>query len=281
MIIYKILNNNAVVTKNDDGKEVIVLGKGIAFKSSVYDEIDEDLIDKIFVLDSRLERSRLEALISEIPHEYMDFAETLIQYAKKRLNRNLESNLIIALTDHLYNSLKNFYNGIIIPNMLVAEIRTFYPEEYETALDMVAKINTRFGSKLDENEAGFIAFHIINAEGKGNNMNVTIEIVKSMQDIVNLVDRTFKVSFDKTSLDYSRFTVHLKFFLTRVYSKNTSPIKDLSDDGLYQMLIQKYSEINVFLNEIDEYTMNLKNYRLTDSDRMYLVIHLARLIYKD
>lgn len=280
MIIYKILNNNAVVTKNDDGKEVIVLGKGIAFKSSVYDEIDEDLIDKTFVLENRVERSRLEALISEIPHEYMDFAETLIQFAIRRLNRKLDNNLIIALTDHLYNSLKNFYNGIIIPNMLVAEIRTFYPDEYEVALDMVAKINTKFGSKLDENEAGFLAFHIINAEGK-DNMNVTIEIVKSMQDIVNLVNTTFNVSFDKSSLDYSRFTVHLKFFLTRVFSKNLSPIKDLSDDGLYQMLIQKYSEINVFLNKIDEYTMNLKNYHLTDSDRMYLVIHLARLIYKD
>lgn len=280
MIIYKILNNNAVVTKNDDGKEVIVLGKGIAFRASVYDEIDEDLIDKTFVLENRVERSRLEALISEIPHEYMDFSESLIQYATKRLNRKLDSNLIIALTDHLYNSLKNFYNGIIIPNMLVAEIRTFYPDEYEVALDMVAKINTKFGSKLDENEAGFLAFHIINAEGK-NKMNVTIEIVKSMQDIVNLVNSTFNVSFDQSSLDYSRFTVHLKFFLTRVFAKNTSPIKDLSDDGLYQMLIQKYSEINIFLNKIDEYTMNLKNYHLTDSDRMYLVIHLARLIYKD
>lgn len=280
MIIYKILNNNAVVTKNDDGKEVIVLGKGIAFKSVVYDEIDEELIDKTFVLESRVERSRLEALISEIPQEYMEFSESLIQFATKRLNRKLDNNLIIALTDHLYNSLKNFYNGIIIPNMLVAEIRTFYPDEYEIALDMVAKINTRFGSKLDENEAGFLAFHIINAEGK-DNMNVTIEIVKSMQDIVNLVNSTFNVNFDKSSLDYSRFTVHLKFFLTRVFSKNLSPIKDLSDDGLYQMLIHKYSEINVFLNKIDEYTMNLKNYHLTDSDRMYLVIHLARLIYKD
>ncbi len=280
MIIYKILNNNAVVTKNDDGKEVIVLGKGIAFKSSVYDEIDEDLIDKTFVLENRVERSRLEALISEIPQEYMEFSESLIQYATRVLNRKLDGSLIIALTDHLYNSLKNFYNGITIPNMLVAEIRTFYPEEYEVALNMVAKINTRFGSKLDENEAGFLAFHIINAEGN-DNMNITIEIVKSMQDIVNLVNQTFNVVFDKSSLDYSRFTVHLKFFLTRVFSKNISPIKDLSDDGLYQMLIQKYTEINVFLNKIDEYTMNLKNYRLTDSDRMYLVIHLARLIYKD
>ena len=268
------------MTKNDDGKEVIVLGKGIAFKSSVYDEIDEDLIDKTFVLENRVERSRLEALISEIPQEYMEFSESLIQYATRVLNRKLDGSLIIALTDHLYNSLKNFYNGITIPNMLVAEIRTFYPEEYEVALNMVAKINTRFGSKLDENEAGFLAFHIINAEGN-DNMNITIEIVKSMQDIVNLVNQTFNVVFDKSSLDYSRFTVHLKFFLTRVFSKNISPIKDLSDDGLYQMLIQKYTEINVFLNKIDEYTMNLKNYRLTDSDRMYLVIHLARLIYKD
>jgi beta-glucoside operon transcriptional antiterminator len=280
MIIYKILNNNAVISKNDERKEVIVLGKGIAYKSTVYDEIDEDLVEKIFILDNRIQRSRLEALISEIPLEYMNFSESLIQFVSKRLNKNLDSNLLIALTDHIYNSIRNYYNGIIIPNMLVEEIRTFYADEYELALDMVAKINVKFDTKLDENEAGFLAFHVINAEGK-DNMNETIEIIKSMQDIVHLVNDTFKIDLKTSSLDYSRFTVHLKFFLTRVFSKKPTPMKDLSDDGLYKMLIHKYANLNSFLDKIDEYTMNLKNYHITDSDRMYLVIHLARLIHKD
>lgn len=32
MIIEKVLNNNVLLTKNDKGKEVIVMGRGISFK---------------------------------------------------------------------------------------------------------------------------------------------------------------------------------------------------------------------------------------------------------
>lgn len=45
MHIKKILNNNAVVVLNDQGKEQIAMGKGIAFKRAVADEIDPAQVD--------------------------------------------------------------------------------------------------------------------------------------------------------------------------------------------------------------------------------------------
>ena len=35
MEIYKILNNNVIVSKNEHDKEIIAMGKGIAFKKKV------------------------------------------------------------------------------------------------------------------------------------------------------------------------------------------------------------------------------------------------------
>ncbi|RXE97039.1 hypothetical protein EG866_12115 [Enterococcus faecalis] len=37
MIIHKILNNNVVITLDDDKREQIVMGKGIAFKKRIGD----------------------------------------------------------------------------------------------------------------------------------------------------------------------------------------------------------------------------------------------------
>ena len=41
MVIDRILNNNVVIIKDNNGKEVVVCGKGIAFKKKNGDEIDE------------------------------------------------------------------------------------------------------------------------------------------------------------------------------------------------------------------------------------------------
>ena len=46
MEIYKILNNNVIVSKNEHDKEIIAMGKGIAFKKKVGEHIEDELIDK-------------------------------------------------------------------------------------------------------------------------------------------------------------------------------------------------------------------------------------------
>ena len=54
MIVEKILNNNVVVAIDPNTKkEVIIMGSGIAFKRKVGQEIEEDKIEKIFVVDDK------------------------------------------------------------------------------------------------------------------------------------------------------------------------------------------------------------------------------------
>lgn len=50
MEINRILNNNVVIIVNQEGKEQVVCGKGIAFKKKIGDSIEEDKINKVFVL---------------------------------------------------------------------------------------------------------------------------------------------------------------------------------------------------------------------------------------
>ncbi|MGF7430844.1 CAT RNA binding domain-containing protein [Thermoanaerobacterium thermosaccharolyticum] len=50
MIIEKIFNNNAIVAKDSDNRELVVMGRGIGFKKSVGEKVDETLIEKTFIL---------------------------------------------------------------------------------------------------------------------------------------------------------------------------------------------------------------------------------------
>lgn len=48
MTIYKILNNNLILSKDKQGHEIIVKGCGIAFQKKKGQQVDETLIEKIF-----------------------------------------------------------------------------------------------------------------------------------------------------------------------------------------------------------------------------------------
>ena len=50
MNIKRIYNNNVVMVEKDNGEEMIVLGKGLAFGKKVGETIEEEQIEKIFTL---------------------------------------------------------------------------------------------------------------------------------------------------------------------------------------------------------------------------------------
>lgn len=49
MRIEKILNNNAAVVIDAQHKEMVVMGRGLAFQHKVGDEINPDIVEKQFI----------------------------------------------------------------------------------------------------------------------------------------------------------------------------------------------------------------------------------------
>ena len=66
MKIGKILNNNVAVIFEEDGKtEKIVMGRGIAFSKKIGDTIDEEKIDKTFLLENSDNNNKLQQLLKQ------------------------------------------------------------------------------------------------------------------------------------------------------------------------------------------------------------------------
>lgn len=273
MIIFKIINNNVVSSLNEFEEETVIMGRGIGYNKSPGDTIDETKIEKTFESTERSTTSQYKKLVASIPYEHMQVANEIISYAKRSLHKRLNDNIYVALTDHLSYAIVRYENGIKFKNSLLWEIKRFYNHEFLIGKEALEIINKRLNVELEEDEAGFIALHIVNAE-LDTDMEHSLTMTKIIQDIMNIVKYHFNIVFDENSLAYERFITHLKFFAQRVISDETY---DEEEAALYQMIRQQYPEAFQCVEKIKDYVIETLEYELSDAEEVYLAIHINRI----
>ena len=64
----------------------------------------------------------------------------------------------------MYMAVERKKQGIEVKNVLLWDIQKFYRDEYKVGRYAIALIRERFGVELSEDEAGFIALHIVNGQ---------------------------------------------------------------------------------------------------------------------
>ncbi|MEX6012921.1 BglG family transcription antiterminator LicT [Mammaliicoccus sciuri] len=273
MKITKILNNNVLISKIN-GEERIVMGAGIAFGKKNGQAIEKDKIDKIFRMTSD-EQERMLTLIKELDDDVLLISQEIIVEANKLYKEPLSESIYISLTDHINYAIKRHKEGTVINNPLLYEIKRLYPDEYKIGLFGIDRIAKHFNLDMPKDEAGFIAMHIVNA-----NMNESIsnvyEIIKITQSIVNLVRYHFNLDVSEEELSYARFITHLKFFSQRLI--NSESLEEVMDISLLASLQRKYSESNRCVDKIGDFLKRNYNHDLSNDERVYLILHIARLL---
>ncbi|MDA9471444.1 BglG family transcription antiterminator LicT [Enterococcus sp. 5H] len=275
MIIQKILNNNVVITLDGNEQEQIVMGRGIAFKRKIGDFVAEDQIDQVFRLANHDTSLKFQELLEVLPLEVMQLSDEIIKYAKTKLGRKLNDTIFISLTDHLHTALERSKQGIEVKNFLLWDIKRFFSDEYFIGNKALEMVKEKFDVQLSEDEAGFIALHLVNAEMEEEVGNV-YELTKIMQEITNIVKYYFKITFNEDSVYFYRFSTHLKFFAYRLL--NHKEFHDEDDGELYEVIKKKYHNAYTCVNKIADFLTENYQYNITNEEKMYLIIHIARVI---
>lgn len=275
MIIKKIFNNNAILARDPDKHEFVVMGCGIAFKKNVGEKVDENLIEKTFILKQKDASEKFKLLLEDIPTEHVSLCYDIIEYAKNILGVELNDYIYVTLTDHVSYALKLFDEGFNRPNPLIWEIKKFYPKEFSIGLKALELIEDELEKVLPEDEAGNIALHLINAQA--NNMNSDVKDIanqtKKIQDILNIVKYTYNIPLDEKSLNYERFVTHLRFFFQRLNKKQDI---ESEDDFLLKQVKVKYKKAYECMLKVEKYLeMNL-----SDEEQLYLTIHIQRVTHR-
>ena len=277
MKIKKVFNNNVVLTENEAGREIVAMGRGIAFNRHVGSKISPEEIERIYTLSSRSMMEKFQELVASISIEYLRVSNEIIDYAQNLLNCKLNESVYVSLTDHIHMAVYRIRNGIEIRSILLTEVRKFYDKEYDVGMYAVRIMNKCFKVNLPEDEAVFIALHIVDAQMEFN-IPIANKIMQMIQDITNVIRMVCQFEFDKDSIQYYRLVTHLKFFAKRVFTEKES--EDEIDDEMNLMIKKKYPQAFRCAEKISDLVFGKYHYRISSDEKFYFTIHIAKVTQK-
>ncbi|WP_207941530.1 beta-glucoside operon transcriptional antiterminator [Enterococcus sp. DIV2402] len=280
MEILRILNNNVVVALNDDQKEVVLMGNGLGFQKKPGFQVDKSRIEKVFEIKNQVESIRIEQMLSEIPEDVIAIAFDILNYAKKKLNKEFNETSFISFADHLHTAIQRAKKGIQMKNFLLWDIKRFFPEELAIARKGIQFVNEKMGIELSDDESGFLTLHIVNAEIDSTN-EAAINLTQMIEEILTVIKYTLKINFAENDIYFQRFITHLRFFSERVLNARLDEIEeDAVENELFVLINKKYPEAFEATKKVVELLDTRWHYQASKDEQVYITIHIARIIEK-
>ena len=275
MVLYtvkKALNNNVLIASDDEGQEVVLIGKGIGFNRKKNDTITEDAIEKLFVLRNEREQANYIKLLPQVDEAVLKTIIESINIIQARSNTPLHEKVHVALTDHTAFAITRLLKGMAIKNTFLKETKALYPAEYEIAADVVDYINQSLQVELPEGEIGFIALHIHSAitDKAIADLNKYSQLVTKL---INVIEDQLEIQIDRESIHYLRLVRHLRYTIERI--TNNEFIEE--PEKIANLLKTEYPvcyNLAWKLIKIMQQTLNTSVY---DGEVVYLTMHLQRL----
>ena len=271
--IDSIINNNFVASKKD-GQEVIFCGRGIAFGKKSGNDVDEEKIEKIFIIEDEHQKTEFSFLTDTLPPAILELTLKVVKRIEADSEYRLETAAYMALADHIAFAAERYQSGGNLKNKLLNEIKRFYPDEMKLGENAVEVIFQETGMRFSEDEAGFIAIHLLNSSNSPNANG--LEQLKMVEDIIQIIENYFEIRFDEESFYYQRLVTHLKYLVFRIFKQEQS--ENETDDFFYRISRIQYPRIHRCVNIIDEYMNYNYNIHMSTEEMGYLVIHLSALL---
>lgn len=279
MRIKKVINNNILCVIDEKGAEMIVTGRGIGFGRKIGQFLDPAQVEKTYRMEDKAEQRRLRELVEQIPLDHLRLTEEMIAEIKATIPQPLNESLLITLADHISFAIQRKQQGIEFKNPLAGSILCYYPTEHQLGRRCLALVKEHCGVELNEDEAAFIALHIVNAE-LNTDMSEMYDITRFIDGAVEVVEYFYsdRQPFDRESLEFSRFVVHLRYFAQRLFQDKLMPDSNDESDRMFRALIarncKQHYKCACCVGEYMEKTWHKK---LSEEELIYLTIHLKRI----
>lgn len=276
MKIEKVFNNNVVQILGINNEEIIVMGKGLGFQKKPGDEVNQDLIEKRFILQNTDTDmvGELSRVYVDLDSEEIDLVLEIIHQGQEKLGQTFDISLYIALADHLHYTIQRTREGLTLQNPLAWEVRKFYPEEFQLGKDTIELVKERMTLQLADDEAASIALHFINAQKDGGLLEKNRLISKIVSDILEIVRLHFGEVRDEESISYNRFITHVQYFAQRVAN---GLVQGKNDAFLYEQVKENYPHAFACTEKIKSYVESAYNFAMSRDEQVYLTIHIQRL----
>ena len=274
-IVKKPLNNNVLIAQDNYQNEVVLIGSGIGFNFKKNDSIEEEFVEKLFVLRDQEQQDQYKKIVPQIDEYLLQKIIDSINMIQKRSSEILNEKVHVALTDHLLFAINRLEKGMAIINPFLSETKILYPLEYEIAADIVDFLNQQLDINLPDGEIGFIALHVHSAiyNRKISDINRYSQLITQL---INIIETKLSIKIDRAGIEYIRLVRHIRYTIDRLVEGEVvqEPKK------IAELLKTEYPicyNLSWKLMKIIQQTLKKPVY---EAEAVYLTMHLQRLYQK-
>lgn len=273
LVFEKSLNNNIALANDENGNEVIVVGKGVGYNRKKGGYIEESTSNKIYKVENK---DKFLKLTEDIPVNIIEVTEHIISQGTKMINKKINPSILLTLSDHIKFSVDRVKKNILIKSPLKWEIPHLYPTEYQVGKLAIQIVNKELGVELPVDEASLIALHFVNAQFENQDMQETIKITEIVNEIVDIVNYHYHIKLNENTINDSRFITHIYYLVIRL--QNNKMVSGELDNSLYDIIKDKYIKSYKCALKIQKLLKDKYNWNICEDEIVYLVIHIERVI---
>ena len=220
--VIKPLNNNGLLALTEEGREVILLGKGIGFGKKSGERLERLPQAKVYHLITDGESSALARVLDEARKSFPDIAD----------------DILLPMADHIAMALERCRRGIRLPNPLQHDIMAMFPDEYRIAEQGIRAIEREDGVELPPEEAGYLSLHI-HAGISEQNAGDSLTNIRLAAECIAELEAELGLTLRRTELKYTRLVSHICYMILRIRAQEVVPIQ--MDDYVRKMYPKAYA----------------------------------------
>lgn len=274
IVIKRVLNNNAVLAKDEQNQTLVALGSGIAFQRKAGQVILEDKIEKSFFPKDEDATNSISETLAQVDPKYIELSDCIISEAIGSSGKKLSDDIYVSLPDHLQFAVERLKKGMVIQNKLTVETMQTYPDEFQLGKRTLKYLSEKTGLTFPDDEATNIAMHLITAE-EGDILENTEETIELINKFLKIISEMLDKKFDSNSVSYYRLVTHLKFFVQRIKKRQKQEL--VADKDLYDMIIHNYHREYIIAQRIAGIVMSNFDYQVNEDEITFLTIHIHRV----
>ncbi|MCH4168466.1 MAG: PRD domain-containing protein [Streptococcaceae bacterium] len=273
MELIKKINNNFAIAKDSKGQEVIVSGKGIGFQKMPMLLPKDVIVSKVYYGIS----SKYISFLSEISEDIINVSEKILEFAKRRIDTDLNPNYLFTLADHTDFCIKRIQQGLELDFSLTYDFKLLYMNELEVGHFAIKIIKEDLGIILPEKEAYGFAINLINSEIKISKNSEKDEINHLIVLTVKMIEEELNFKIDKNTDNYERFELHLRYLFSTIWKGST----DTSENELiFRQVSNKYTKEYRTVKKIKDMLYKKKKWNVSNDELLYLIMHINRLYFR-
>ncbi|GAA1324279.1 PRD domain-containing protein [Brachybacterium rhamnosum] len=274
MKVLRVLNNNVVISRDGQGQEVILTGRGIGFRARPGQEVDPELIVRVFVPSDGRDPDHLAEVFAMIDQDVLRGVVIALRAAGIEGRESTRPTLAIAVADHVAGALERARKGQEIEYPLRAEVGTLYGTEYAQAERLLEEINLHVDPPLAAGEATALTLHLVNAGFASGDLSFTYTMTGVIQQLLAVIGERYGVDVSRSSMTAARFITHVRYMFVRIQQHRQL---DGQESTIGRSIRESYPEAVRTAEQLATIVQLRLGDRLTPDEVAYLALHVARM----